>query len=150
MKKLVGLFCLMLPVLSPAEKSISISKDTVYLDKYQAEITNKRKAQSYRIITRDSVDINTAVARTYFINGKQKSEVKLANEATLADRQWKTNAVRMMFLDTDDKTLWTLNGKYIEWFETGKPKKIIDYKNGYFANRLQVFRANGMIKRNEK
>ena len=150
MKKLVGLFCLMLPVLSPAEKSISISKDTVYLDKYQAEITNKRKAQSYRIITRDSVDINTAVARTYFINGKLKSEVKLANEATLADRQWKTNAVRMMFLDTDDKTLWTLNGKYIEWFETGKPKKIIDYKNGYFANRLQVFRANGMIKRNEK
>ena len=125
-------------------------KDAVYLDKYQAEITDLRKARSYRIITRDSVDKNIAVVRTFFISGKPKSVVKLANESTLTDRQWKTNGIRMMFMDTDDKTLWAFNGKYTEWYESGKPKKIIDFKNGYIVNRLQVFWENGMIKRNEK
>ncbi|MEI6753303.1 MAG: TonB family protein [Paludibacter sp.] len=125
-------------------------KDAVYYDKYQAEITDLRKARSYGFIIRDSVDKNVAVARNYFMSGKLKSEVKLANEATLADREWKMKAVRMMFMDTDDKTLWTLNGKYNEWYESGKPKKIINYKNGYIVNRLQVFWENGQIKRNEK
>ena len=148
--KLIFGILILFSVSCATKQIITPVKNAVYLDKYQAEITDLRKARSYRVITRDSVDNNVATVRTYFINGKLKTEVKLANEATLADRQWKTNAIRMMCLDTDDKTLWTLNGRFTEWYESGKPKKIIDYKNGYFVNRLQVFRENGMIKRNEK
>ena len=132
------------------QKIYSPIKNAVYLDKFEAEITDIRKARSYRIITKDSVDKNLAMTRTYFISGKQKSEIKLANEATLLNREWKMTHIRTMLMDIDDKTLWTYNGKYTEWYESGKPKKIIDYKNGYLANKLITFWENDKVKRNEK
>lgn len=153
MKSITKLFyaALVLLSVSCATKQLIIPiTNAVYLDKYQAEITDLRKASSYRLIIADSVDKNVAVARTFFISGKPKSVVKLANEATLADRQWKTYGLRMMLMDADNKTLWALNGKYSEWYENGKTKKIIDFKNGYVVNRLQVFWENGKLKRNEK
>jgi antitoxin component YwqK of YwqJK toxin-antitoxin module len=146
---IIGIFIILISSCVTQKKYLPI-KDAVYLDKYQAEITDPRKASSYRIITRDSVDKNIALARTYFMTGKLKSEIALANEATLEDREWKMNNLRNMLMDTDNKTLWTLNGKYKEWYESGKLKKIIDYKNGYLVNRLTTFWENYKIKRNEK
>jgi TonB family protein len=135
-------------MLCKAQKSNTVINDAVYFDIYGAEVTNLKNAKSFQIIKRDSLVEYKAVLKSYFVNGKLKTEAGLINDASFASKD-RAGRLQSFVMDKDEKTKWMLDGKYKEWYENGQLKVDIDYKDGLFVGRLTTYWENGKIKRRE-
>jgi len=124
------------------------AQDTIYFDKYKAEINNPKKAKSYRIFCRDSLNKNLAIVTEYFKPGKMKSIAVLINESSVPAKERKSG-LQAFILDKNGKK-WLYNGKYTEWYENENLKKEIDFKNGGVNNQLITYWPDRKIKRREQ
>ena len=124
------------------------AQDTIYFDKYKAEISLPKKAKSYRIFRRDSLDKNLAQVTDYYKSGKIQSTANVVYEYSVPAKERKTG-LRAFILDKNGNK-WLYNGKYMEWYKKGELKKDIDFKNGGSNNQLFTYWRNGKIKRREQ
>jgi protein TonB len=124
------------------------AQDTIYFDKYKAEINNPKKAKSYRIFRRDSLDKNLAQVTDYYKSGKIQSTANLVYEYSVPAKERKYG-LQAFILDKNGKK-WLYNGKYTEWYKNESLKKEIDFKNGGVYNQLFTYWPDRKIKRREQ
>lgn len=126
----------------------TIAQDTIYFDKYDAEVESIKKAESYCIIKPDSLNNKRAQLTKYFRSGKLKARTGLVDENSLLLRERKSG-LNFFCFDKAGLTKWMYDGKYKEWYKDGTLKKEIDFKNGKMENNLTTYWPNGKIKRKE-
>ena len=126
-------------------KYTEIVSDTTYLDDNYIEVSNKELASTKRIITYDSIEVSKCKVEEFYINGKLKSNC----DFVVDDHSQFMNGGRANFyiLNKGKNEKLLGNGKYTEWYESGKKRKEIDFKYGVIRGQLKTYWENGNLKR---
>jgi periplasmic protein TonB len=103
---------------------IVAGQDTTYFDSNWNKVSLLEDASFYEILQFDQVDYYRANVSTYYKSGQIKKEVSYSD-----------------FLNR------TLDGKLMEWYESGQLYREIDYQSNKINGNLVTFWENGLHKR---
>lgn len=105
---------------------VAVGQDTTYHNYDGNKVVSFQLCHYYKVIERNSADTNKVAERAYFKSGQIKSE-----------RYYQPYSKKH------------LEGKSKEWYESGKIRREIHYKDGKKDGPLLTFWANGKLKRRD-
>ena len=103
-----------------------ICQDTIYLDKEKNVISDRLEAKYFQTVEYDSVVLNKAIEKRFYISGKIQCSKQYVNYG--------------------DKIL---DGTSSEWFENGQLSKEVEYKDGSLNGTLSIFLEDGILRKLE-
>lgn len=110
------------------------SQDTIFYNAENEKVNSIELATYYSVYVYDTIDTNLRTELNYYKSGVKKSEATQMREASTTSYK---------------RDYWKVDGKYTEWYENGKPYKVIHYQHGKFDGKLILFWENGKTKRDD-
>jgi len=123
-----------------------IQRDSVFLDEYGNEVATKDEAYRIEVNWIDPANVQKRYFRDYYPSGKFKEErMYISKPDTLT---FKLSSY--WFIDKKTGVKWHMHGNYKVWYEDGKLKRDIDFRNGNIDGKVTTYWENGRLKRTNR